>query len=235
MGLGKPCQQHEDHCGHGTGLNHRTLRQTPRGFRRPRQQQFYQQQHDSQTQRPLESFNPRAHGGRGETHGFHGGDAPFVQRGHGPRGLQRQVEPVGRFGQTLQQRFVQQRFDRVAVFILEEDRVAIGIAGLEQFAARGAHPHREQVDPGCGQTSCGRLGQLFMILAVGDEDHRLAGAGIRAEGLNRFIQSSRQCRALFGNDVRVQRGHVLTECLAIQSKRTLEKGRARKCDQADAV
>ena len=74
-----------------------------------------------------------------------------------------------------------------------------------------------------------------MILAVGDEDHRLAGAGIRAEGLNRFIQSSRQCRTLFGNDVRIQRGHVLTKRLAIQSERTLEKGRSCKRDQADAV
>ena len=95
---------------------------------------------------------------------------------------------MGRLGQTLQQRFIQQGFDRIPILILDENRVPIRVARLEQFTPRSAHADREKMNPSHRQTPGRRLSQVFVVFTVGDQDHRLAGARISTEGLNSLVE-----------------------------------------------
>ena len=122
---------------------------------------------------------------------------------------------MGRLGQALQQRFIQQGFDRIPILILDENRVPIRVARLEQFTPRSAHAHREKMDPSRGQAPGRGLSQIFVVFTVGDQDHRLASARISAEGLNRLVEGGCQRRALFWNAIGVEGGHVLTEGFAV--------------------
>ena len=138
--------------------------------------------------------------------------------------MQRQVEAASGVCDLAEKVLVETGLHRIALLVLDEYRVSVGIARLQHGPIGGAHTQGEHADPILCQLLGDIDGPRLVVLTICDHDDGLGAGTVLAEGGTRLAECRGESGSLDWDQVGIEQAYTLSERLVVEGKRGLEEG-----------
>ena len=158
-----------------------------------------------------------------------------VEEVHRVRAGEQHVEAVRRLGNLPQQLLVEPRLHDVTLVVADIIGAPFAVVDAQELAVGRADADRENAQAFAGGFFRGVERLAGVVFTVGEKNHYFIVVVLALEGGAGGFDRLGQRGPALGNDVHVQRIHVLAKRFVIKRERTLQERAASKRDKTHAI